>query len=716
MFYRICRMLTLNIQLVFVFDGPGIPSKRGRQGAIRPKYEELRLLKQMLTCFGIPYQEAPGEAEAECARLQKLGIVDAVWSQDSDCLMFGCTLWIHDDRVPREKGNYDRSKENTKKNAKTVRVVRASEMEEKLGLSSDALVLFAMLVGGDYDTVGLRGCGAGMALRAAKNKQLVRSLVSCKDQEDCNVWSRYLAEWFRTIPRGGTISVPQDYPNFKILQKYYKPKVSSDEKLLSSAKLNRDNVRPIDELKLLEVTSSRFNIWGKGYMNWVGPVLLVRWMAARDASLPCENIHDIRMVKQHLKKTGEQEPVRLLERKIDFSPFKVTGLQRKDFEGERLGYWAGSRDILIDLTHRVACELPDFWLAKALPPEVYNLPAPLPKFKTAKRKQQAEHGEQSPEISMQRSKSQRTTRDTDAKIPSLHRRETAQSLPEPVSSNTLSHQRAHKQNTTSAGKAPAPPGSGSTRRRRPPADSPSDVIELSSGDDDLALRVPLRGREHGLAQLRAVMSSSADVDIPTSPIYDIDDLESSVFDKTQPSFTTVSNMEDNSWDDEDLSAAIRESLCEYDTAHSPQKAGESSRIPNTNRHLNHPSPMSSLPYPGLPSSSQVSISRQNPTEGSFIPSPLPPAYSLHTPSRPGPVHFTSALELVSAYDFSSTPIPSRLAMSSEQELIREARLRHFAQNSSPVTAVHSRLSAPANGIAHSSPIPDGDVCIDLTND
>jgi Holliday junction resolvase YEN1 len=69
MFYRICRILTLNIQLVFVFDGPGVPAKRGRHGGLRPKWEELRLLKQMLTCFGIPYQEAPGEAEAECARL-----------------------------------------------------------------------------------------------------------------------------------------------------------------------------------------------------------------------------------------------------------------------------------------------------------------------------------------------------------------------------------------------------------------------------------------------------------------------------------------------------------------------------------------------------------------------------------------------------------------------------------------------------------------------
>jgi Holliday junction resolvase YEN1 len=32
MFQRICRLLTLNIQLIFVFDGPGRPWKRGKRG------------------------------------------------------------------------------------------------------------------------------------------------------------------------------------------------------------------------------------------------------------------------------------------------------------------------------------------------------------------------------------------------------------------------------------------------------------------------------------------------------------------------------------------------------------------------------------------------------------------------------------------------------------------------------------------------------------
>lgn len=70
-------------------------------GGAKIDYEARKLLKELLRHFGIPYHEAPGEAEAECARLQQLRIVDAVWSQDSDTSIFGCDFLIRDDRVAK---------------------------------------------------------------------------------------------------------------------------------------------------------------------------------------------------------------------------------------------------------------------------------------------------------------------------------------------------------------------------------------------------------------------------------------------------------------------------------------------------------------------------------------------------------------------------------------------------------------------------------------
>ncbi|KAF2772226.1 PIN domain-like protein, partial [Teratosphaeria nubilosa] len=93
--YRVLRLMCLNIQLIFVYDGLSRPGKDRRKGAgNRLEKEIVRLLHQLLDHLKIPYHQAPGEAEAECAKLQRLGVVDAVWSDGGDALMFGCTTLI----------------------------------------------------------------------------------------------------------------------------------------------------------------------------------------------------------------------------------------------------------------------------------------------------------------------------------------------------------------------------------------------------------------------------------------------------------------------------------------------------------------------------------------------------------------------------------------------------------------------------------------------
>ncbi|KAF1933237.1 PIN domain-like protein [Didymella exigua CBS 183.55] len=318
MFWRICKWLTHSIQLIVVFDGPGIPWKRGKRGGGKIDYRKRDLLKEVLHCFGIPYQEAPGEAEAECARLQVLGIVDAVWSQDSDCLMFGCNFWIHDDRVARQPGNKDRSKENTKKSDKNVRIVRAKGMKDKLNLDREGFVLFAMLAGGDYNTVGLRGCGTATALSAAKEGTLAHSLCLCRNQRDCAEWSYHLADFLQTKPHIRTLQILTNFPDHKILQKYYRPKVTSDELMIAMKRLDLTNPRPLHEQKLLEVTSKRFNIWGRLYMNWVGPVLLTRSLLLKNSSQSetGDVVHGITLTKQRASTSEEVMALRSLERKI----------------------------------------------------------------------------------------------------------------------------------------------------------------------------------------------------------------------------------------------------------------------------------------------------------------------------------------------------------------------------------------------------------------
>jgi len=185
-FWRICKLLTLNFRLVFVFDGPDAPPKPGRSAMRKIHGQKHDLLKQILFGLGVPYIEAPGEAEAECCRLNSLKLVDAVWSVDSDCLMFGCTLWIYDHRTPNAKGSRRKGNGDTARDNERVRVLRCENFRAKSRLSREGCVLFAMMAGGDYGQ-GLRGCGASTALEAVRGS-LGISLCRIRTQEECKRW------------------------------------------------------------------------------------------------------------------------------------------------------------------------------------------------------------------------------------------------------------------------------------------------------------------------------------------------------------------------------------------------------------------------------------------------------------------------------------------------------------------------------------------------
>jgi len=191
-FFRICHLLVAHVQLLFVFDGPKRPWKRGRPAG-KIDYEKQRLTKQLFSSLKIPYHEAPAEAEAECVQLQKAGVVDAVWTEDSDALMFGCTFLIRDYRVSKVKGDTSRAPEDTKKSGTLVRVTRDMRRLISNKLDREGLVLFAMLVGGDYNLKGLPGCGPATAMRAIR-AGLGRTLCQCKTKRDTQLWRISLLE------------------------------------------------------------------------------------------------------------------------------------------------------------------------------------------------------------------------------------------------------------------------------------------------------------------------------------------------------------------------------------------------------------------------------------------------------------------------------------------------------------------------------------------
>ncbi|EDW74623.1 uncharacterized protein Dwil_GK21315 [Drosophila willistoni] len=120
MFYRTIRLLDNGIKPVYVFDGKPPDLKSGelakraerREEAekalkaateagdeaeiekfnrrlVRVTKEHAREAKELLKLMGVPYVDAPCEAEAQCAALVKAGKVYATATEDMDALTFG---------------------------------------------------------------------------------------------------------------------------------------------------------------------------------------------------------------------------------------------------------------------------------------------------------------------------------------------------------------------------------------------------------------------------------------------------------------------------------------------------------------------------------------------------------------------------------------------------------------------------------------------------
>ncbi|KAF8327059.1 PIN domain-like protein, partial [Amanita rubescens] len=91
LFYKLTRLLNTCILPVFVFDGVWRPAvKRGRTVLTAPSWTTGDF-KQFIEAFGFCWHQAPGEAEAELAYLNRKGMIDVILTEDSDAFVFGGT-------------------------------------------------------------------------------------------------------------------------------------------------------------------------------------------------------------------------------------------------------------------------------------------------------------------------------------------------------------------------------------------------------------------------------------------------------------------------------------------------------------------------------------------------------------------------------------------------------------------------------------------------
>ncbi|QRV85302.1 XPG i-region domain-containing protein [Ceratobasidium sp. AG-Ba] len=170
LFFRLAKLATFTFCPLFVFDGPQRPkTKRGK--TINTKMNSLAPgMKNMISAFGFEWRTAPGEAEAELAYLNNIGVIDAILSDDVDNFLFGARVVI---RNPSGTLSGNRSNPVLNKQGKDdgmhVMVYRAEDIEKDPAcrLTQGGMILIGLLSGGDYDS-GAKRCGPKTALALAQ--------------------------------------------------------------------------------------------------------------------------------------------------------------------------------------------------------------------------------------------------------------------------------------------------------------------------------------------------------------------------------------------------------------------------------------------------------------------------------------------------------------------------------------------------------------------
>ena len=276
LYYRLLKLLALSIRPLFVFDGPNKPKfKRNFKIAPNAACLDNLLTKQLLKRFSFPYHDAPGEAEAECALLQKEGIVDAVLSEDVDTMMFGCTRSLRTWTAESTRGN---------KTPTHVNMYTAETTEKIAGLDSQGMMFVALMSGGDYNTEGLPKCGPKTACEAARagfGRELCQ--LAKDDGPGWEEWRERLQRELATNEskffgrKHGTIKIPENFPDQVVLGYYKHPAVSSSEKVVELRQsLKWDTEVDVPELRsfVAEAFNWPFLMGAKHFIKTLAPCLL----------------------------------------------------------------------------------------------------------------------------------------------------------------------------------------------------------------------------------------------------------------------------------------------------------------------------------------------------------------------------------------------------------------------------------------------------------
>lgn len=190
--------------------------KKDRRDADEVTQTMVAECQHLLTLFGLPYITAPMEAEAQCAELVNLGLVDGIVTDDSDTFLFGGT------RVYKNMFNA----------AKFVECYLASDLSSEFALTREKLIDIAQLLGSDY-TTGIPGIGPVTALELLSEFENLGGFRAWWDgvqdgsipkaaDKDSQIRRRFRRS------QATKLFLPPGFPDPRVKEAYLKPEVDDD--------------------------------------------------------------------------------------------------------------------------------------------------------------------------------------------------------------------------------------------------------------------------------------------------------------------------------------------------------------------------------------------------------------------------------------------------------------------------------------------------------
>ena len=134
--------------------------KKKEKQIINFSKDDIIDLKKMLELFGVPYIQAPGEAEALGAYLSSVGKIKAVLTEDTDVLAYGTSIYISN--LNSSTGYCDG--------------IYLSEVLESFEFSQEEFLDFCIMCGTDYND-NIPGYAAGNVFKFITKYKCIENFI-----------------------------------------------------------------------------------------------------------------------------------------------------------------------------------------------------------------------------------------------------------------------------------------------------------------------------------------------------------------------------------------------------------------------------------------------------------------------------------------------------------------------------------------------------------